>query len=55
MFGKYNNATNEGEFVCGVYNKSTRTTDGDIQTMFSIGNGRSIDDSGNALEVALFK
>ena len=55
MFGKYNNATNEGEFVCGVYNKSTRTTDGDIQTMFSIGNGRNIDDSGNALEVALFK
>lgn len=55
MFGKYNNATNEGEFVCGVYNKSTRTADGDIQTIFSIGNGRNIDDSGNALEVTLFK
>lgn len=55
MFGKYNNATNEGEFVCGVYNKSTRTADGNIQTIFSIGNGRNIDDSGNALEVTLFK
>ena len=55
MFGKYNNATNEGEFVCGIYNKSTRTADGNIQTIFSIGNGRNIDDSGNALEVTLFK
>lgn len=55
IFGRYNNATNDGELACGIFNKSTSTANGDIQTMFSVGSGSDVDVRRNALEVALFK
>lgn len=55
IFGRYNSATNDGELACGVFNKSTSTANGDIQTMFSVGSGSDVDVRRNALEIALFK
>jgi hypothetical protein len=55
IFGRYNNATNNGELACGIFNKSTSTANGDIQTTFSIGSGSDVDVRRNALEVAMFK
>ena len=55
IFGKFNNATNDGELSCGMFNKSTSTADGGIQTIFSVGSGSDVDVRRNALEVALFK
>ena len=55
IFGKFNNATNDGELSCGIFNKSTSTTNNDIQTIFSVGSGSDVDARRNALEVAMFK
>ena len=55
IFGRYNSATNNGELACGMFNKSTSTADGGIQTIFSVGSGSDVDVRRNALEVALFK
>lgn len=55
IFGRYNGAINDGELACGVFNKSTSTANGDIQTMFSVGSGSDVDVRRNALEIALFK
>lgn len=55
IFGRYNSATNDGELSCGIFNKSTSTADGGIQTIFSVGSGSDVDVRRNALEVALLK
>lgn len=55
IFGRYNSATNDGELACGIFNKSTSTANGDIQTIFSVGSGSDVDARKNTLEVAMFK
>lgn len=55
IFGRYNSATNDGELSCGMFNKSTSTANGGIQTIFSVGSGSDVDVRRNALEIALFK
>lgn len=42
---------NEGEFACGRYNRSTKSTDSALATRFSIGSGTGTDSRRNSVEV----
>ena len=49
--GYYTQTTNFAEFACGQFNKSTKSDDISARTIFSVGNGNSVTDRFNALEV----